>query len=47
MASYADAAADVRRAREARDTARDKLYALQLRRLALQREAARDRPRRG
>ena len=42
MTAYADAAAAVRRARAARDSARDDLYRLQLQRLALGRAMARE-----
>jgi hypothetical protein len=42
MASYTEAAANVRRAREARDAAREELHKQQLRRLALGRAIARD-----
>ena len=42
MTTYADAAAAVRRARDARDSARDDLYRLQLQRVALGRALARE-----
>lgn len=43
MSAYSEAVAAIRAARTLRDTARDELYALELRRLALDRAARRDK----